>query len=65
MILKRLMSCVPNPSPRLFLRVAERMAGYAASGVTTLALAPYGADLAVKLATLTAATEAYELAGVA
>ena len=44
---------------RLFL------AEFAAAGVTTAALAPYGNSLEEKLAALTTAAEALELAGVA
>ncbi len=46
-------------------RLAERLAEFAAAGVTTAALAPYGDSLEEKLAALTTAAEALELAGVA
>lgn len=46
-------------------RIAERLAEFAASGVTTAAVVPYGDSLEEKLATLTVAAEALELAGVA
>jgi len=45
-------------------RIAESLAVLAASGVTTCALAPYGATVEEKLAALTTAAEAFELAGV-
>lgn len=46
-------------------RLAERLAEFAAAGVTTAALVPYGDSLEEKLAALTTAAEALELAGVA
>ncbi len=46
-------------------RLAERLAEFAAAGVTTAALAPHGDSLEEKLAALTTAAEALELAGVA
>ncbi|HYI58501.1 MAG TPA: LLM class F420-dependent oxidoreductase [Microlunatus sp.] len=46
-------------------RLAERLAEFAAAGVTTAALAPHGNSLEEKLAALTTAAEALELAGVA
>lgn len=46
-------------------RIAESMQVLAASGVTTAALVPYGATVQEKLAALTVAAEALELAGVA
>jgi F420-dependent oxidoreductase-like protein len=45
-------------------RLAERLAAFAAAGVTTAALAPYGDSIEEKLAALTTAAEALELAGV-
>ena len=44
-------------------RIAERMAAYAASGVTTLTVSPYGRDLDAKRAALRTAAEALELSG--
>lgn len=46
-------------------RIAERLAAFAAAGVTTAAVVPYGDSLEEKLAALTTAAEALELAGVA
>ncbi|MFD8326661.1 LLM class F420-dependent oxidoreductase [Streptomyces lydicus] len=46
-------------------RIAERMQGYAAAGVTTLTLAPAGFTLEDRLASLRAGTEALERAGLA
>jgi F420-dependent oxidoreductase-like protein len=45
-------------------RLAERLAEFAAAGVTTAAVVPYGESLEEKLAALTTAAEALELAGV-
>jgi F420-dependent oxidoreductase-like protein len=45
-------------------RIAERMREFAASGVTTLSLTPYGADQDETVATLRAAAEALEKSGV-
>jgi F420-dependent oxidoreductase-like protein len=45
-------------------RIADRLAALAESGVTTCALAPYGDTLEEKLAALTTAAAAYDLAGV-
>jgi hypothetical protein len=45
-------------------RLAERLGEFAAAGVTTAALVPYGDTLEEKLAALTTAAEALELAGV-
>ena len=44
-------------------RIADRLAEFAAAGVTTAAIAPYGKSLEEKLAALTTAAEAWELAG--
>ena len=44
-------------------RIAERLGVLAASGVTTCAIAPYGATIEEKLAALTAVAKASELAG--
>lgn len=46
-------------------RLAERLAEFAAAGVTTAALVPHGETVEEKLAALTTAAEALELAGVA
>ncbi|MFJ6659135.1 LLM class F420-dependent oxidoreductase [Streptomyces sp. NPDC091377] len=46
-------------------RIADRMAAYAAAGVTTLTLAPAGFTLDERLAALRAGTEALERAGLA
>lgn len=46
-------------------RLAERLAEFAAAGVTTCAIAPHGDSIDEKLAALTTAAEALELAGVA
>ena len=46
-------------------RIAERMAELSASGVTICALAPYGDSVEERMAALTVAAEAFELAGVA
>jgi F420-dependent oxidoreductase-like protein len=46
-------------------RLAERLAEFATAGVTTAAVVPYGDSLEEKLAALTTAAEALELAGVA
>ncbi|MFI6052213.1 LLM class F420-dependent oxidoreductase [Streptomyces violascens] len=46
-------------------RIADRMQAYAASGVTTLTLAPAGFTLDERLASLRAGTEALERAGLA
>ena len=45
-------------------RIADRLAEFAAAGVTTAAVAPYGKTLKEKLAALTTAAEALDLAGV-
>ncbi|HEX8002717.1 MAG TPA: LLM class F420-dependent oxidoreductase [Mycobacteriales bacterium] len=45
-------------------RIAERMAAFAESGVTTLSVAVYGATVEERVATLRTAVEALELAGV-
>jgi F420-dependent oxidoreductase-like protein len=46
-------------------RIAERMAAYASSGVTTLTVVPYGASLDERRATLRAAVDALERSGAA
>lgn len=46
-------------------RLADRFQALAASGATTAALVPYGETVEEKLAALTGAAEAFELAGVA
>jgi F420-dependent oxidoreductase-like protein len=46
-------------------RVAERIAAFAAAGVTTLAVTPYGDTLEARLRTLQAGAEALERSGVA
>jgi F420-dependent oxidoreductase-like protein len=46
-------------------RLAERLAEFATAGVTTAALSPHGDNLDEKLAALTTAAEALEMAGVA
>ena len=45
-------------------RIAERLQVLAASGVTTCAVVPYGADVDEKLAALTVLAEAFERASV-
>ena len=45
-------------------RIAERMAAFAAAGVTTLSVAPYGGDLTQRLAALETAAGALERSGV-
>ncbi len=45
-------------------RIADGFQALAASGVTTCSLAPYGHQVEQKIAALTVAAEAYELAGV-
>jgi alkanesulfonate monooxygenase SsuD/methylene tetrahydromethanopterin reductase-like flavin-dependent oxidoreductase (luciferase family) len=46
-------------------RIAERIAAFAAAGVTTLAVTPYGDTLEDRLRTLRAGAEALERSGVA
>jgi alkanesulfonate monooxygenase SsuD/methylene tetrahydromethanopterin reductase-like flavin-dependent oxidoreductase (luciferase family) len=46
-------------------RIADRMQAYAAAGVTTLSLAPYGDTTEERIAVLRAAAEAIEKAGLA
>jgi F420-dependent oxidoreductase-like protein len=46
-------------------RIAERMAAFAASGISTLALTPFGATLDDRLRALTTAVEALEKSGTA
>lgn len=46
-------------------RIAERMAAYAAAGVTTLTISPAGFTLDERLTALRAGTEALERAGLA
>ena len=46
-------------------RIAERMAEFAAAGVTTLSLTPFGATMDERLASLTTAQEALQQSGVA
>jgi alkanesulfonate monooxygenase SsuD/methylene tetrahydromethanopterin reductase-like flavin-dependent oxidoreductase (luciferase family) len=46
-------------------RIADRMQAYAETGVTTLSLAPYGDTTEERIATLRAAAEAIEKAGLA
>jgi F420-dependent oxidoreductase-like protein len=46
-------------------RIADRMQAYAATGVTTLSLAPYGDTTEERIAVLRAAAEAIEKAGLA
>ena len=46
-------------------RIAERMAAYAESGVTTLALTPLAATLDERLRALTTALEALQQSGAA
>jgi F420-dependent oxidoreductase-like protein len=45
-------------------RIAERMAAYASSGVTTCSIVPYGASLDERRATLRAAVDALAMSGV-
>jgi F420-dependent oxidoreductase-like protein len=45
-------------------RIADRMAAFAASGVTTLALVPYGATVAERITALRVAARALEASGV-
>jgi F420-dependent oxidoreductase-like protein len=46
-------------------RIAERMAEFAAAGVTTLSLSPFGVTMQEKIRSLTTAMEALETSGVA
>jgi F420-dependent oxidoreductase-like protein len=46
-------------------RIADRLQAYAAAGVTTVSLAPYGATQQQRIAVLQAAAAAFERAGVA
>ncbi len=46
-------------------RIAERMAGFAAAGVTTLTISPFGATLDERLASLATAMDAFQESGTA
>jgi hypothetical protein len=45
-------------------RIADRMTEFAAAGVTTLSLAPYGADADERIAALRTAADALDKSGV-